>query len=26
LNVTGDLVGTSIVCKTEKELDLSKWK
>ncbi len=26
LNVTGDLVGTSIICKTEKELDLSKWK
>jgi Na+/H+-dicarboxylate symporter len=25
LNVTGDLVGTSIVAKTEKELDLSKW-
>jgi len=26
LNVTGDMVGTSIVAKTEKELDLSKWK
>jgi len=25
LNVTGDLVGTSVVAKTEKELDLSKW-
>lgn len=26
LNVTGDMVGTTIVAKTEKELDLSKWK
>ncbi|GAB6276852.1 MAG: dicarboxylate/amino acid:cation symporter [Rectinema sp.] len=26
LNVTGDLVGSSIVAKTEKELDMSKWK
>ncbi len=26
LNVTGDMVGTAIVAKTEKELDLSKWK
>jgi Na+/H+-dicarboxylate symporter len=26
LNITGDLTGTSIVSKTEKELDLSKWK
>lgn len=26
LNVTGDMVGTSIVAKTEKELDLSKWR
>jgi Na+/H+-dicarboxylate symporter len=26
LNITGDLAGTSIVAKTEKELDLSKWK
>ncbi|MFN3284485.1 MAG: dicarboxylate/amino acid:cation symporter, partial [Pseudothermotoga sp.] len=26
LNVTGDLVGTSIVTKTEGELDLAKWK
>ncbi len=25
LNVTGDLTGTSIVAKTEKELDLTKW-
>ncbi|MET1160288.1 MAG: dicarboxylate/amino acid:cation symporter [Thermoprotei archaeon] len=25
VNVTGDLVGTSIVAKTEGELDLSKW-
>ena len=25
LNVTGDIVGTSIVAKTEKELNLSKW-
>lgn len=26
LNVTGDLAGTAIVSKTEKELDLAKWK
>ena len=26
VNVTGDLVGTSIVAKTEGELDESKWK
>jgi Na+/H+-dicarboxylate symporters len=26
LNVTGDMVGSSIVAKTEKELDMSKWK
>jgi Na+/H+-dicarboxylate symporter len=26
LNVTGDMVGSAIVAKTEKELDLSKWK
>ena len=26
VNVTGDMVGTSIVAKTEGELDLSKWK
>lgn len=26
VNVTGDLVGTSIVAKTEGELDLTKWK
>ncbi len=26
VNVTGDLVGTSIVAKTEGELDLSKWR
>ncbi|MGQ9844775.1 MAG: dicarboxylate/amino acid:cation symporter [Caldisericia bacterium] len=26
LNVTGDMVGTAIVAKTEKELDISKWK
>lgn len=26
LNVTGDMVGTTIVSKSEKELDLSKWK
>ncbi|MFH1756441.1 MAG: dicarboxylate/amino acid:cation symporter [Pseudomonadota bacterium] len=26
LNITGDLTGTSIVAKTEKDLDLSKWK
>jgi Na+/H+-dicarboxylate symporter len=25
LNVTGDLVGTAIVAKIEKELDLYKW-
>jgi len=25
LNVTGDIVGTAIVAKTEKELDLTKW-
>jgi Na+/H+-dicarboxylate symporter len=25
LNVTGDMVGTAIVAKSEKELDLSKW-
>ena len=25
LNATGDLVGTAIVAKTGKELDLSKW-
>ncbi len=25
LNVTGDMVGTSIVAKSEKELDLTKW-
>jgi Na+/H+-dicarboxylate symporter len=25
MNVTGDMVGTSIVAKTEKELDLTKW-
>jgi Na+/H+-dicarboxylate symporter len=25
LNVTGDMAGTSIVAKTEKELDLAKW-
>ena len=25
LNVTGDIAGTAIVSKTEKELDLSKW-
>ncbi len=25
LNVTGDMVGSAIVSKTEKELDLSKW-
>jgi len=26
LNVTGDMVGSAIVAKTEKELDMSKWK
>lgn len=26
LNVTGDLAGTTIVAKTEKEIDLKKWK
>ena len=26
LNVTGDMVGSSIVSKSEKELDLSKWE
>jgi Na+/H+-dicarboxylate symporter len=26
LNVTGDMVGSSIVAKTEGELDLEKWK
>lgn len=26
LNVTGDIAGTSIVAKTEKELDMSFWK
>jgi Na+/H+-dicarboxylate symporter len=26
LNVTGDMVGSAIVAKTEKELDLAKWK
>ncbi len=26
LNVTGDLAGTAIVAKSEKELDLNKWK
>ena len=25
LNVTGDLVGTTIVAKSEKEIDLGKW-
>lgn len=25
LNVTGDMAGTAIVAKTEKELDMSKW-
>ena len=25
LNVTGDIAGTSIVAKSEKEIDLSKW-
>ncbi|MCK7480239.1 MAG: dicarboxylate/amino acid:cation symporter [Candidatus Moduliflexus flocculans] len=26
LNVTGDMAGTAIVSKTEKELDMSKWQ
>jgi len=26
LNVTGDMVGSSIVSKSEKELDLTKWE
>jgi len=26
LNVTGDMVGTTIVSKSEKEIDLSKWE
>jgi len=26
INVTGDMAGTAIVAKTEKELDLAKWK
>ncbi|RKX86413.1 MAG: dicarboxylate/amino acid:cation symporter [Spirochaetes bacterium] len=26
VNVTGDMVGTTIVAKSEKELDMSKWK
>lgn len=26
MNVTGDMVGSAIVAKTEKELDLTKWK
>lgn len=26
LNVTGDIAGTAIVAKSEKELDLAKWK
>ncbi|HEY9053299.1 MAG TPA: dicarboxylate/amino acid:cation symporter [Rectinemataceae bacterium] len=26
LNVTGDVVGSAIVAKSEKELDLAKWK
>ena len=26
LNVTGDLSGTTIVAKTEKEIEMSKWK
>jgi Na+/H+-dicarboxylate symporter len=26
MNVTGDMVGTVVVSKSEKELDLSKWK
>jgi len=26
VNVTGDMVGTTIVAKSEKELDMAKWK
>jgi len=26
VNVTGDMVGTTIIAKSEKELDMSKWK
>ncbi len=26
VNVTGDMVGTTLVAKSEKELDMSKWK
>lgn len=26
MNVTGDMVGSAIVAKTEKELDMAKWK
>ncbi|MFZ3109866.1 MAG: cation:dicarboxylase symporter family transporter [Rectinemataceae bacterium] len=26
LNVTGDLAGSAIVAKTEKELDMANWK
>jgi Na+/H+-dicarboxylate symporter len=26
INITGDLVGSAIVAKTEGELDLDKWK
>jgi Na+/H+-dicarboxylate symporter len=26
VNVTGDLTGTTIVAKTEGEIDLSKWE
>ncbi len=26
MNITGDMVGTVIVAKSEKELDMSKWK
>ena len=26
MNVTGDIVGTVIVAKTENEIDLSKWE
>jgi Na+/H+-dicarboxylate symporters len=26
INVTGDMAGTAIIAKTEKELDLAKWK
>jgi len=25
LNVTGDMAGSAIVAKTEKELDMAKW-